>query len=229
MQKRISVAPGRGSQFPPRVEAVVKNSLPVRTFIYIDRSPLRNLFSGARITVDAGHGGKDAGFRGPVNLEEKSVALEVCRSLEAVLKSDGAAPVLTRLADKEVSWRERLKRAIGSRAFISVHMGGSADRAERGCATAYLINVPASKALAEAVASEVVKRTKVRHRGVRPMTLEERRAFPPGFRVPSIIVEPVTITNWVDEGLLRNPSVIESIARGISNGIRDFLCYDAGG
>lgn len=76
------------------------------------------------IIIDAGHGGKDPGARGPNLTNEKDVVLEIAKKLKAIIdKEHGMRAILTRAQDTYVSLRKRLDIARQNNAnlFISIH------------------------------------------------------------------------------------------------------------
>jgi N-acetylmuramoyl-L-alanine amidase len=83
------------------------------------------------IVVDAGHGGKDPGARGPDGLREKDVCLDIALRLRRVLhaRDPGLRVVLTRDTDVFVTLEGRT--AIANRAkgdlFVSIHNNASPD------------------------------------------------------------------------------------------------------
>jgi N-acetylmuramoyl-L-alanine amidase len=107
------------------------------------QSPARPL-----VVIDAGHGGVDAGARGPAGTLEKHVALAVARELADLLSADDAVEVrLTREADVLVPltertylanrWREETG-AGGPAIFVSIHTNAHEQRAARGVETYFL-------------------------------------------------------------------------------------------
>jgi len=83
------------------------------------------------IVVDAGHGGKDPGARGPDGLREKDVCLNIALRLRRVLKlrDPGLRVVLTRDHDFFVSLQKRTDIANRSKGdlFVSIHNNASPD------------------------------------------------------------------------------------------------------
>lgn len=76
------------------------------------------------IVIDAGHGGKDPGARGPYFTKEKDVVFEIAKKIKKIIdKEPGMRAVLTRNADVYVSLRKRLDIARENNAdlFISIH------------------------------------------------------------------------------------------------------------
>lgn len=80
------------------------------------------------VAVDAGHGGEDAGARGPHGVLEKNVTLGVARALVAELnRMPGVQAVLTRDGDYFIPLRDRYRIAERMKAdlFISIHANSS--------------------------------------------------------------------------------------------------------
>ena len=76
------------------------------------------------IVIDPGHGGEDAGARGPSGVQEKTITLEVARRLRALIEARlGIRVILTREDDRAVRADERAALANNSKAdlFLSVH------------------------------------------------------------------------------------------------------------
>ncbi|HEX7380703.1 MAG TPA: N-acetylmuramoyl-L-alanine amidase [Nevskiaceae bacterium] len=87
------------------------------------------------VAVDAGHGGKDSGARGPGGLEEKTVTLGVARRLAALINAQpGMKAVLTRTGDYYVDLRQRMTVARKANAdiFVSIHANAARDASVRG-------------------------------------------------------------------------------------------------
>src|SRR5207244_10254113 len=61
----------------------------------------------AKIVLDPGHGGSDAGAVGPAGTNEKDVALDVAHKVAPVLTKDGLSVVLTRHDDPFITLEER--------------------------------------------------------------------------------------------------------------------------
>jgi N-acetylmuramoyl-L-alanine amidase len=97
------------------------------------------------VVVDAGHGGRDPGARGPGGTREKDVTLAVARRLAALLRQDPTLEVrMTRDRDTLIALRDRARlanrwRGEGQPAlFISVHCNANPSRAEKGYETYFL-------------------------------------------------------------------------------------------
>ena len=85
------------------------------------------LLNGQRavvVAIDAGHGGKDSGARGPSGTQEKNVTLAVARDLAAMInRQPGMKAVLTRDSDFYIPLKQRYKIARENNAdlFVSIH------------------------------------------------------------------------------------------------------------
>ena len=93
------------------------------------------------IAIDPGHGGADAGTRGPEGTLEKDVTLAVARRLQAAIQRRlGLRVVLTRSGDTTVSLDERAAIANNNRAdlFISLHANASMRETASGAEVFYL-------------------------------------------------------------------------------------------
>jgi N-acetylmuramoyl-L-alanine amidase len=94
------------------------------------------------IAIDAGHGGKDPGARGPRGVLEKDVTLRIARQLaDAISVERGMRGVLTRKRDEFIPLRGRMERARAAQAdlFISIHADAVRNRAVQG-ASVYVLN-----------------------------------------------------------------------------------------
>ncbi len=94
------------------------------------------------IAVDAGHGGKDPGARGPHGVLEKDVTLRIARRLvDAINAEQGMHGVLTRNQDEFIPLRGRMERARAAQAdlFVSIHADAVRNRAVQG-ASIYVLN-----------------------------------------------------------------------------------------
>ncbi|MBA2709891.1 MAG: N-acetylmuramoyl-L-alanine amidase [Tatlockia sp.] len=87
------------------------------------------------IVLDAGHGGKDPGARGPGNNSEKNVTLAIALKLKQIIdRQPGMKAVLTRNGDYYIELRERLKiaRKYNADVFVSIHADAFINPQSRG-------------------------------------------------------------------------------------------------
>src|SRR5262249_4979438 len=93
------------------------------------------------IVIDPGHGGDDAGAKGPQGTLEKTVTLSIARRLKAVIESRlGTRVLLTREGDQTVGLDQRAALANNNKAdlFISVHANASVRPSVAGAEGFYL-------------------------------------------------------------------------------------------
>ena len=212
-------------EHPAEYTLRVCDGLPVRTIFTISRSFLKKIFAGKVVVIDPGHGGSDFGGRGPVNLLEKNVVLPVAQNLKRLLEENGAAALLTRNSDENLSLEARFALAKREKAgvFVSIHTHANKNSRVGGACVLYRPASQDSCFLASLVKDELVKKLKVADRGIK-----EAGVLMPLFGIPAIEVEIVTITNWVEEGMLRSPTVHKKAALGIFNGIKKYFAGPAG-
>jgi N-acetylmuramoyl-L-alanine amidase len=109
------------------------------------------------IAIDPGHGGEDAGARGPGGSLEKDLTLAVARRLKATIEGRlGIRVLMTRDDDRAVPLDQRTSLANNNKAdlFISLHANGSPRPAKTG-ASIYVASFPDGGA-AQVAASERV-------------------------------------------------------------------------
>ncbi len=193
-----------------------------RIVIDLDRSPIRTIFQGRLIAIDPGHGGSDAGGRGPVNLVEKKITLEIGRLLANALAQEGAGVVMTRTSDRDVSRESRFARAktSGADVLVSIHAFSSTNRRISGARTLYNRDAEnCNQALAKCIQAALVEKLPVTDRGV---TCNLRK-LPPDFAIPYAVVEVAAITNWVEEGWFRSITFKERAAEALVTGLSRYL------
>ncbi len=194
--------------------------IPYRICLNFNRRPLQDFYQDRVVVIDPGHGGSDPGHRGPVNLLERDMAWKTARDLAKILEGLKARVVMTRRQEENPSWQERLARVPpGAFCFLSVHEYGSPDTTRRGTAVLYNPARPGNKDLAAAVLERIVTRVKTPARG----TAADAELVQLG-QLPALRIEPVTITNWVDEGLLRNPYFHQKTALATVVAIKQYFC-----
>lgn len=191
--------------------------LPARLRLELGRAPLLRIMRGRAVLIDPGHGGGDAGGRGPIDLLEKNMTLAVAKPLFDLLAGHGCLPLLTRPDDANPSWEERMGPARLGRceAVISLHTGWYPDPARRGMAVYWLND--AGRPLAEKIHAALLAKLPLPHRALAP---GERSADP---AMPAVTVEFATISNPVEEGWLRSGTFIRRAAGAVFNGLKDYF------
>jgi N-acetylmuramoyl-L-alanine amidase len=200
-----------------RTEAVVSvtRGMPNRIDITMSRKPLLDLMSGRRIAVDPGHGGKDPGVKGPVNLLEKDCALDIASELQAILRSCEAIPLLTRDDDSDLAPGLRLSE-VASRSpelAVEIHMSEERDPLKRSYHIRAVGGCEKSKALAESIREALRERMGIAFAPIEELPVERDWGF------PLVRVEPVCLTYFADEANFRAPLFRKRLGQGIMNGI----------
>ena len=188
----------------------------------------------ATIVVDPGHGGTEPGAISPGGLREADVNLEVSRHLEAALEAAGVSVLLSRAGDYDVNLgpRAEIARALGTRAFVSIHHNAEPDGPwpGPGAETYYQIASPDSKRLAGLIYEEVVRAFSAydiawvadRDAGAK-YRQGQRGDYYAVLRLPqdvvSVLVESAFVSNPAEAELINRPEVQrvegEAVARGI--------------
>ena len=103
--------------------------MPVLSEFSVPREPLQAFLAGRTIAIDPGHGGKDAGVRGPVDLLEKDVALAIALHLRDILAQSGTYVLMSREDDCDVdprTWAMALA-ATTPDLLVEIHVSGVRD------------------------------------------------------------------------------------------------------
>ncbi|HET8625646.1 MAG TPA: N-acetylmuramoyl-L-alanine amidase [Gemmatimonadales bacterium] len=180
-------------------------------------NPLR----GRIIAVDPGH--PPAGATGPTGLRESEANLAVATMLAGLLKDAGARPTLTRTADVPVDHGSRVPMAdsMGAELFVSIHQNALPDGLDPfpNSGTSVFYNQPRSLPLARAIQRRLVAVFGARDLGTARADLAVTR----GSWTPAVLVEGLHIIMPQHEAALRTRTGQEMYARGVLEGIRDFL------
>jgi N-acetylmuramoyl-L-alanine amidase len=132
---------------------------PYRVVVDVARRPPgmtgRGPRSVARVVLDPGHGGKDAGAVGPAGVREKDVTLDIARRIAPLLEGQGMRVLFTRSDDQFVSLEERtaLANADGADLFVSIHCNAAEARGRRGI-EAYVLDTTRDEIAARVAARE---------------------------------------------------------------------------
>lgn len=191
----------------------------------------------AKITIDAGHGGRDRGAAGRV-LVEKLATLLLARRVAALLRACGYQVNLTRNGDYYVPLAERcrIQRQHKSDLFVSIHVNAAVKADFHGVETFALTPAgaastsggpPSDKSysgnrfdannllLAHSIQKTLLRRTGAFDRGVK----RARFAVLRDIEAPGALVEVGFVSNAREERLLLDPGYREKIARSIAEGI----------
>lgn len=150
---------GKSSREPQGGTAAVAQLAPAPAAPASPVKSLRDVDRGREliIAIDAGHGGKDVGARGPSGTHEKDVVLAIARKLAALVeKEPGMRPVLVRDGDYFIRLRERMNKARKQRAdlFVSIHADAFSDHRARGSSVFVVSERGASSEMARMLAAQ---------------------------------------------------------------------------
>ncbi len=124
--------------------------------LLIHHSPQKKLREVV-VVLDAGHGGKDPGARGPKGSQEKDVVLAIALKLKDLIdKQSGMKAVLTRKGDYYVGLRQRLDiaRKYDGDIFVAIHADAYINRQSKGASVFALSQTGATSEAARWVAEK---------------------------------------------------------------------------
>ncbi len=104
------------------------------------------------VAIDAGHGGKDPGARGPRGTQEKKVVFAIARKLATLInKKPGMKAIMVRKGDYFIQLSQRMKIARAAKAdlFISIHADAFDNSRARGASVFTLSKRGASSVAAK--------------------------------------------------------------------------------
>ncbi len=198
-------------------------ALELRLAPSIDRShPLR----GRRVAIDAGH--PPAGATGPTGLRESEANLAIARRLEEMLRREGAEAILIRDDTSAMGLYKRteLARNAGAELFVSIHNNALPDGVSpfgrEGSSTYY--HHPHARDLARHVQNGIVRHMGLRNLGILWGDLAVTRMT----WMPAALTEGAFLMLPRHEAGLRRPEFQERYARGVLEGVREFLRQRAG-
>jgi N-acetylmuramoyl-L-alanine amidase len=182
-----------------------------------DKNPL----SGRRIAVDPGH--PPAGSTGPTRLYEADANLAIANQLKKLLDEEGATVFMTRTDSSSVRLYDRTRYAemMDAEILVSIHNNALPDGVNpfenNGTRVFYLH--PGSLDLAHALQRNLLKTMALRDLGIGRASLALAR---PSW-MPAVLTEGAFMMIPEQEAALRDPAFQEAYARGILEGLREFL------
>jgi len=180
---------------------------------------------GKVICIDPGHGGCDTGSIGPAGTMEKDNTLAIAFLLRDMLEKNGAATVMTRQEDKEVSaldgtseeqLRARVAIANETQAdiFVSIHNDYFSSRAIAGSSVFHYGDQESAK-LARCIQECLINNLGSKNRGSHFASFYLLRYT----KMPSVVVEAAFISNPEEEMLLSSAEGRQNTAESIFEGI----------
>ncbi len=195
------------------------------SLVFPSRSIESDLLSHFTIAVDFGHGGKDSGATSSSGLKESEICEEVGERLGSLLKALGANVIYTRKKGEfiDIDKRAGIANQVGADILVSIHMNGSKREDAHGTETLYYAGKKSfsheGKKLAELIQREMVKVLGSKDRGIKGRALKLLRKT----KMPSVLVEPVFITNSYEAACLKEEAFRQKIAVAIQNGLKSYL------
>ena len=197
------------------------------------------------IVLDPGHGGRDSGAMGARGVEEKRGVLDIAHRARLHLANAGLKVYLTREGDRFIPLQERSRLAARWDAdlFVSIHLNSANNRSASGIET-HILAVPgypstsssanetparvtyqgsslngANVILGHALQKHLLGATGSVDRGLRRarfVVLKEATC-------PAALVECGFLSNAAEESRVLREDYRESLARGISDGILEYV------
>jgi N-acetylmuramoyl-L-alanine amidase len=178
------------------------------------------------IVLDPGHGGDDPGAQAG-GVKEKDLNLLIARRIKEALEEVGSTVIMTRDDDRAVDIYSRPVVANNSSAdfFISIHCNALIPESETGIETYYHPGEPSSRALASSIHDRVIQRTGMKDRGARLDTklYQAGLAVLRTANVPALLIEFGYIDCSADRTLLCDDAFRGKIARGVVEGLRNYV------
>jgi N-acetylmuramoyl-L-alanine amidase len=176
---------------------------------------------GRLIVVDPGH--PPVGATGPTGLYEADANLAVAERLRDLLAQGGARVVMTRTTQEpvELSARVRLADSVNAELLVSIHNNALPDGINpfTNNGTSVFYNQPRSLPLARAIQTALVRRLGLRDLGVGRGDLALARPT----WMPAVLCEGLFMTLPDQEAALRTKEGQELYAKGVYEGIVEFL------
>ena len=190
------------------------------------------------IVIDPGHGGVDPGAVGRNKTLEKDITLEVAKRLALVISQSGAAVILTRDGDNDLSdpdvkgllakKRQDLKRRVdianerGAEVYLSIHVNSYPSANLTGAQTFYQSGQEGGRVLAEAIQDELRRVLKNTTRVAKGMDFYTNRVT----RMPSATVEIGFMSNPEEEKLLSDSNYQNKVVWGIYVGVIRYFAQE---
>ncbi|MBE6794391.1 MAG: N-acetylmuramoyl-L-alanine amidase [Ruminococcaceae bacterium] len=187
--------------------------------------------------IDAGHGGEDSGALSDNGLLEKDVNLDICLTLEKLLKQSGFDTVMIRTEDVSVhtnngeSVRERKVSDIYNRVdiansdinniLISIHQNHFSQSEYKGTQVFYSKNTVDSAKLAECIRISVTNL--IQNDNKRECKKSSGVYLLDNVKVPAVIVECGFLSNSEEAALLSDEKYRENMAYCIYLGLLEYV------
>ena len=182
------------------------------------------------IVIDAGHGGKDPGTQNKTyGYQEKEYTIQTAHYLRRALTQMGYQTLMTRMHDTYVPLETRAEIAnqLEADLFVSIHYNHSPKKEVEGVEIyAYKEKkslssnrVTLSKQLGQRILTRVIEETGAQSRGLKTENFCVLRET----KMPAILIEGGFLSNEKERKKIQNPKYVESIAKGMAEGIDHYL------
>lgn len=175
------------------------------------------------VVLDAGHGGKDPGTLWE-HVYEKDINLAIVKKLEQILMEAGCQVILTRCEDVKIGLEERVQIAKdnGADIFVSIHQNALENDNVTSGIEIYCSQQSNERSgkLADAIHTYLLDRTGAKDKGV-----QKNSDFyvVDNTTMPACLIETGFITSKEERECLLDEAYQEKVARGIADGILEFL------
>ncbi len=186
--------------------------------------------TGKIITIDPGHGGRDAGTSYG-KLYEKDLNLEISKVLEKILKKKGATVYMIRSDDSDLSsrWDNAKKRGDlyrrilkiqenKSDLYLSIHINYHYYSSVRGAEVLYHPINPNNLVLAEFIMDEFKKNLNTDRK-----VIKTNLYLYSNTRVPGVLIECGFISNPNERYLLQKENYQVKLANSITSGVEKYF------
>lgn len=178
----------------------------------------------AFVVLDPGHGGDDSGASTAGGWNEADLCWDIAARIADRLSRTGARVRFSRTEVESPTDSDRARRAnaLDADAFVSLHLNSHYEGAAGGASTYYFGGSPSGEAIADSIQSALVRL------GVKDCR-SHARSYPVlrETRMPAVLVEPLFITNPVEEKMLEDPDFRSALADAIAEGIEEYFARDA--
>ena len=177
------------------------------------------------IILDPGHGGTDEGAK-VQSVMEKRITLTTALMTKKQLEALGYRVIMTRSRDVFLTLPRRVAIANKAKAalFVSIHYNSSPNASAKGIEIYYFDSkggdrMRDSKRLANTILHQVLDQTEAHSRGVRRGNFYVVRET----SMPAVLVEGGFMTNYDERFRLKDRKYLEKIAKGIAQGVHNYL------
>lgn len=193
---------------------------------YPQRELKEKPLKGTIIAIDAGHGGSDPGAVSCSGLMESNLNRKLARYVDELLKGLGATIVLTYHEKEKTPLKKRVEIAASKKAdlLLSFHFNSASNPDAGGCEVLYGGKTfelqEKSRKLANLLAFEIASALGISCRGAKSRTDLYLLKTPP---FPAVIIEPLFLSNELEERLLFDESTYRKIASAVSRAVLKYF------